>query len=114
MCCAQLGFKVQEATARVRWSVPPGVRTPRMHCLLFVEAEGEEYLADVGFGGNVLTAPLKLESRDEQKTPHEDSGWSMKATASSSRRPRSTAPGRRSTPSILPTPIPPTTRWATG
>ena len=36
-----LGFKVQEATARVRWSVPPGVRTPRVHCLLFVEAEGE-------------------------------------------------------------------------
>ena len=24
-----LGFKVQEATARVRWSVPPGVGTPR-------------------------------------------------------------------------------------
>lgn len=68
----QLGFKVQEATARVRWSVPAGVRTPRVHCLLFVEAEGEEYLADVGFGGNVLTAPLKLDARGEQKTPHED------------------------------------------
>jgi N-hydroxyarylamine O-acetyltransferase len=66
-----LGFKVQEATARVRWSVPPGVRTPRTHCLLFVEAEGEDYLVDVGFGGNVLTAPLLLESRDEQATPHE-------------------------------------------
>ncbi len=68
----QLGFKVQEATARVRWSVPSGVRTPRVHCLLFVEAEGEDYLADVGFGGNVLTAPLQLNSRAEQKTPHED------------------------------------------
>jgi N-hydroxyarylamine O-acetyltransferase len=68
----QLGFKVQEATARVRWSVPPGVKTPRVHCLLFVEAEGDEYLADVGFGGNVLTAPLKLNSREAQETPHED------------------------------------------
>ena len=68
----QLGFKVQEGTARVRWTVPQGVRTPRVHCLLFVEAEGEDYLVDVGFGGNVLTAPLKLASRDEQKTPHED------------------------------------------
>jgi len=68
----QLGFKVQEATARVRWSVPQGVKTPRVHCLLFVEAEGEDYLADVGFGGNVLTAPLKLDGRSEQKTPHED------------------------------------------
>jgi N-hydroxyarylamine O-acetyltransferase len=68
----QLGFKVQKATARVRWSVPAGVRTPRVHCLLFVEAEGEDYLADVGFGGNVLTASLKLGSRDYQATPHED------------------------------------------
>ena len=68
----QLGFKVQEATARVRWSVPPGVKTPRVHCLLFVEAEGDDYLADVGFGGNVLTAPLKLASREAQQTPHED------------------------------------------
>ena len=25
-----LGFKVQEATARVRWSVPPGVKTPSL------------------------------------------------------------------------------------
>ena len=55
MFYAQLGFKVQEATARVRWSVPPGVKTPRTHCLLFVEAEGDDYLVDVGFGGNVLT-----------------------------------------------------------
>lgn len=68
----QLGFTVKEATARVRWSVPQGVKTPRVHCLLFVEAEGDDYLVDVGFGGNVLTAPLKLASRDEQKTPHED------------------------------------------
>jgi N-hydroxyarylamine O-acetyltransferase len=66
-----LGFKVQEGTARVRWSVPPGMRTPRVHAVLFVEAEGERYLADVGFGGNVLTAPLKLNSRAEQATPHE-------------------------------------------
>ena len=67
----QLGFTVREATARVRWSVPAGVKTPRTHCLLFVEAEGDDYLVDVGFGGNTLTAPLKLKSRDEQKTPHE-------------------------------------------
>ncbi|HEX2537283.1 MAG TPA: arylamine N-acetyltransferase [Pseudolabrys sp.] len=67
----QLGFGVEEATARVRWSVPEGMTTPRVHCLLFVEAEGEDYLADVGFGGNVLTAPLKLASREEQATPHE-------------------------------------------
>jgi N-hydroxyarylamine O-acetyltransferase len=66
-----LGFKVQEGTARVRWSAPPGTVTPRVHAVLFVEAEGERYLVDVGFGGNVLTAPLKLSSRAEQATPHE-------------------------------------------
>ena len=55
----------------MRWSVPPGVKSPRTHCLLFVEAEGDDYLVDVGFGGNVLTAPLLLNSRDEQTTPHE-------------------------------------------
>ena len=66
-----LGFKVQEATARVRWGVPPGVHTPRVHALLVVEADGGSYLADVGFGGNVLTGPLLLKSREEQATPHE-------------------------------------------
>jgi len=66
-----LGFKVQEATARVRWSVPPGVKTPRVHALLIVEADGDAYLVDVGFGGNVSTGPLLLRSRDEQPTPHE-------------------------------------------
>jgi N-hydroxyarylamine O-acetyltransferase len=66
-----LGFRVQEATARVRWGVPPGVHTPRVHALLIVEGDGESYLADVGFGGNVLTGPLLLKSREEQATPHE-------------------------------------------
>src|SRR6185312_984375 len=66
-----LGFKVQEGTARVRWNVPAGLPTSRVHAVLFVEAEGERYLADVGFGGNVLTAPLRLGSRAEQETPHE-------------------------------------------
>lgn len=67
-----LGYTLREATARVRWGVPEGVRMPRTHCLLFVEAEGGRYLTDVGFGGNVLTGPLVLETRDAQATPHEE------------------------------------------
>ena len=66
-----LGFKVREASARVRWGVPPGVKTPRVHALLIVDVEDEQYLVDVGFGGNVATGPLLLKSRDEQTTPHE-------------------------------------------
>jgi N-hydroxyarylamine O-acetyltransferase len=66
-----IGYTVKEATGRVRWGMPPEVRMPRTHCLLIVEAEGERYLADVGFGGNVLTGPLRLEAREAQATPHE-------------------------------------------
>ena len=67
----ELGFQVTELAARVLWNVPPGVNTSRVHMLLLVEVEGERYLTDVGFGGNVLTAPLLLDSDDEQATPHE-------------------------------------------
>ena len=66
-----LGFAVQEGTARVRWSLPPDVYTPRVHAVLFVDVEGARYLVDVGFGGNVLTAPLRIGSGAEQTTPHE-------------------------------------------
>jgi N-hydroxyarylamine O-acetyltransferase len=66
-----IGFKVSEHTGRVRWNLAKDVVTPRMHMVLVVEAEGQNYLADVGFGGNTLTGPLLMSSRDEQATPHE-------------------------------------------
>jgi len=66
-----LGFQVSEHAARVLWNVPAGVDTSRVHMLLLVDHDGERYLVDVGFGGNVLTAPLLLNSADEQPTPHE-------------------------------------------
>jgi N-hydroxyarylamine O-acetyltransferase len=39
--------------------------------LLAVELAGTTYIADVGFGGMTLTAPLKLRADIEQATPHE-------------------------------------------
>jgi N-hydroxyarylamine O-acetyltransferase len=39
--------------------------------LLLVDLGGQLYIADVGFGGNVLTAPLRLEPHIAQPTPHE-------------------------------------------
>jgi N-hydroxyarylamine O-acetyltransferase len=66
-----LGFTVSEHAARVLWNVPAGVHTPRVHMLLLVDLDGERYLVDVGFGGNVLTGPLLLNSQEEQATPHE-------------------------------------------
>lgn len=66
-----LGFKFRHLTGWPRWQVPPGRPLPRTHLLLLVEVEGEEWIADVGFGGNTLTAPLLLRSREEQATSHE-------------------------------------------
>jgi N-hydroxyarylamine O-acetyltransferase len=39
--------------------------------LLQVDIDGEKYIADVGFGGLTLTAPLSLTPDIEQSTPHE-------------------------------------------
>jgi N-hydroxyarylamine O-acetyltransferase len=66
-----LGFDVTRLAARVRWNVPDGVATPRSHMLMRVKLPEGDYIADVGFGGLTLTAPLKLQAGIEQETPHE-------------------------------------------
>jgi N-hydroxyarylamine O-acetyltransferase len=67
-----LGFSVSSLGARVVWNTPPDSPVaPRSHMLLRVDLGGVPYLADVGFGGNVLTAPLLLEPHIAQTTPHE-------------------------------------------
>jgi N-hydroxyarylamine O-acetyltransferase len=66
-----IGFQATPLGARVRWNVPSNVTTPRSHCLLRVKLDSGDYIADVGFGGQSLTAPLRLEPDLEQNTPHE-------------------------------------------
>jgi N-hydroxyarylamine O-acetyltransferase len=66
-----LGFKFRHLTGWPRWQVAPGRLLPRTHLLLLVTIDDEDWLADVGFGGNTLTAPLRLDDRSEQQTPHE-------------------------------------------
>jgi N-hydroxyarylamine O-acetyltransferase len=67
-----LGFSVTSLAARVLWDAAPGGPIgPRSHMLLLVELGGLAYIADVGFGGNVLTSPLRLETYIAQATPHE-------------------------------------------
>ncbi len=66
-----LGFRVVELAARVLWNTPEGVVRPRSHMLLLVHLEDGAYIADVGFGGLTLTAPLRLQADIEQATPHE-------------------------------------------
>jgi N-hydroxyarylamine O-acetyltransferase len=66
-----IGFTWKGLAARVRWNVPADAPRPRSHILLQVEIDGHPYLADVGFGGVTLTAPLRFVAGVEQTTPHE-------------------------------------------
>ncbi len=66
-----VGFNVVGLAARVSWNTPQSVVLPRTHMLLQVTLGGEAYIADVGFGGPTLTAPLRLVTNVAQTTPHE-------------------------------------------
>jgi N-hydroxyarylamine O-acetyltransferase len=66
-----LGFEVSGLAARVLRGLPEDAITPRSHMLLRIELDGRTYIADVGFGGLTMTAPLLLEPGLEQQTPHE-------------------------------------------
>src|SRR5690554_1562177 len=66
-----LGFRVVGLAARVLWERDPSALPPRTHMLLTVDVDGSRYVADVGFGGLTLTAPLRLVVDEEQDTPHE-------------------------------------------
>ena len=66
-----LGFRVAGLAARVVWNQPDGVTLPRTHMLLRVVIEGQDYIADVGFGGQTPTGPIRLVAGVEQTTPHE-------------------------------------------
>ena len=67
-----LGFAVQGLAARVRWNMAPDVPAqPRTHMVLRVEIDGESWLADVGFGGCVMPAPIRLLTDHETHTRHD-------------------------------------------
>jgi N-hydroxyarylamine O-acetyltransferase len=65
------GFTVSGLAARVLWGQPEDAITARGHQLLRVQIAGRTWIADVGFGGLTLTAPLRLEPGAVQETPHE-------------------------------------------
>jgi N-hydroxyarylamine O-acetyltransferase len=66
-----LGFTVQGLSARVLWMLPPELVLPRTHMALLVSMDAGQWIADVGFGGMTMTAPLALHSTAAQATPHE-------------------------------------------
>lgn len=67
----ELGFEARGISGRVVMNQPEGSWTPRTHRLSLVTIDDTRYIADVGFGGMVPTAPLLLDSEDEQSTAHE-------------------------------------------
>lgn len=68
---ADLDYEVRPLLARVIWTNPEAVVAPPSHMLLLIDIKGASYVADVGFGGLSLTAPLRLRAGAEQATPHE-------------------------------------------
>jgi N-hydroxyarylamine O-acetyltransferase len=67
----ELGFTVTGFAARVLWNASEDAIRPRSHMLMKVDLGDESYIADVGFGGLTLTAPLRFVTDVEQTTPHE-------------------------------------------
>jgi N-hydroxyarylamine O-acetyltransferase len=65
-----LDFDMTGLGARVLWNRPEGDPTARTHMLLRVRLPEGDFLADAGFGGLSLTAPLRIETGPEQATPH--------------------------------------------
>jgi N-hydroxyarylamine O-acetyltransferase len=71
MVLEELGFDARPLSARVRYQRPRDFIPPRTHVFVRVELEGVSWLADVGVGGFSLTSAIRLETSDEQATPHE-------------------------------------------
>lgn len=90
----QLGFEARGITGRVVMGGPEDALTARTHRLSLVTLDGVRYIADVGFGGMVPTAPLRLDTEEEQPTGHEpycivrkDSSYALRAKVAGEWRP---------------------------
>ena len=67
-----IGFEVESLASHVRWMSEPGTPLPPLtHRVLRVTIDDIPWLADVGFGSCVPTAPLRMDVADPQPTQHE-------------------------------------------
>jgi N-hydroxyarylamine O-acetyltransferase len=67
-----MGFEIEGLAARVRWGQPEDAPIrPRSHMALLIHLPEGRFVADVGFGGMTMSAPLALEPGAVQQTPHE-------------------------------------------
>jgi arylamine N-acetyltransferase len=69
----ELGFGVERLAGRVVWMNPGGPLPAQTHHVLSVTVPGVDgpLLVDVGFGGQTLTSPIRLEAGPVQETRHE-------------------------------------------
>ncbi|MGH3678286.1 MAG: arylamine N-acetyltransferase family protein [Mycobacterium sp.] len=70
---SQLGFGVAALGGRVVWMNTSGELPAQTHQALAVTVPGVDgrYLVDVGFGGQTLSSPIRLEAGPVQQTRHE-------------------------------------------
>ncbi len=66
----RLGFRARGITGRVVMGGPEDAWTARTHLLVLVSLDEGSHISDVGFGGMVPTAPLSLDTEEDQRTPH--------------------------------------------
>lgn len=69
-----LGYGVDRLAGRVVWMQPPGApQSGLTHNVLAVTVPGEDgrFLVDVGFGGQTLSSPIRLQAGPVQQTRHE-------------------------------------------
>ena len=87
----ELGFGVQRFAGRVVWMNPGGPLPAQTHQVLSVTVPGVDgpLLVDVGFGGQTLTSPIRLQPGPVQETRHEpyrirerDDGYQLEAEIS--------------------------------
>jgi N-hydroxyarylamine O-acetyltransferase len=76
----EFGFRVTRLAARVRLNADR--MTPRTHMVLMVDADNQQWLADVGFGGWGIIEPIRLlENQETRQGPwtyrlrREDEMW---------------------------------------
>jgi arylamine N-acetyltransferase len=69
----EVGFGIERLAGRVVWMNPTGSLPAQTHQVLSVTVPGVEgrFLVDVGFGGQTLTSPIRLEAGPVQQTRHE-------------------------------------------
>ncbi|KUI15574.1 arylamine N-acetyltransferase [Mycolicibacterium acapulense] len=68
-----LGYGVQRLAGRVVWMNQSGALPAQTHQVLSVRVPADDgpWLVDVGFGGQTLTSPIRLEAGPVQATRHE-------------------------------------------